>query len=263
MNTRLPKRKCRASLVSLFALCPTLLSGAEIVSFPSGQLTLKGILYKPDGDGPFPAVLFNHGSGQDYGRQIEALGPVFTSRGWVFFAPYRRGQGLSASAGPYIVDQMNAAEKAGGTQARSTTMVRLLETDHFEDQMATLVWLRKNPFVAGKHVAVAGNSFGGIQAMLGAERGSYCAAVNSAGAAQTWESSPDVQSLMLRSARNSKVPVFFFPGRKRLEPGPQPHARGCHGEGGNSTRGRNLSRLRDHQGRGSQFRLLRLVRLEP
>jgi hypothetical protein len=31
---------------------------------------------------------------------FEALDPVFASHGWVFFGPYRRGQGLSASAGP-------------------------------------------------------------------------------------------------------------------------------------------------------------------
>ena len=89
------------------ALLPVVLAGAEIVSFPSGNLTLRAVLYKPAGPGPFPAVLFNHGSGKDYTRQFEALGPVFVHRGWVFFAPYRRGQGLSASAGPYIVDEMN------------------------------------------------------------------------------------------------------------------------------------------------------------
>jgi hypothetical protein len=42
---------------------------------------------------------------------FDALGPVFASHGWVFFGPYRRGQGLSASAGPYIGDQIAAAEK--------------------------------------------------------------------------------------------------------------------------------------------------------
>jgi hypothetical protein len=32
------------------------------VSFPSNGLTLHGWIYRPQGPGPFPAVLWNHGS---------------------------------------------------------------------------------------------------------------------------------------------------------------------------------------------------------
>ena len=34
----------------------------EEVAFPGESGTLKGVLYKPAGEGPFPAVLYNHGS---------------------------------------------------------------------------------------------------------------------------------------------------------------------------------------------------------
>lgn len=34
----------------------------EIVHFPSGKLTLGGELFRPKGKGPFPAILYNHGS---------------------------------------------------------------------------------------------------------------------------------------------------------------------------------------------------------
>jgi hypothetical protein len=33
---------------------------ADAFAFSSGKLTLHGVLYKPDGNGPFPAVIFNH-----------------------------------------------------------------------------------------------------------------------------------------------------------------------------------------------------------
>ena len=104
----------------------------EVVSFPSGELTLHGVLYKPKGAGPFPAVVYNHGSapGMLSSEAFEAIGPLFASRGWVFFGPYRRGQGLSASAGPYIGDEIAAAEKRGGMAAAESTMIRLLKTDH-------------------------------------------------------------------------------------------------------------------------------------
>src|ERR1700746_2071574 len=119
-------------LLPWFLISPLFLFASEVVSFPSGNLTLHGVVYKPKGAGPFPAILYNHGSapGMLSSEAFEALGPVFASRGWVFFGPYRRGQGLSASAGPYIGDEIAAADKKGGLPAAAATMVRLLETDH-------------------------------------------------------------------------------------------------------------------------------------
>src|SRR5215467_2531751 len=200
-----------SSLFSLLLL-PSVLAVAETVTFPNGEITLHGVLYKPEGTGPFPAVIYNHGSapGMMSEQAFAALGPVFASHGWVFFGPYRRGQGLSASAGPYIGDQIAAAEKNGGVSAAAETMVRLLETDHLNDQLAALAWLRKQGFVQATRIAVAGTSFGGIEAVLGAERGTYCAAIDSAGGAQSWAEAPAVQALMTASVRNARVPIFFF-----------------------------------------------------
>src|ERR1700675_7148 len=156
---------------ALFALLllPSVLAVAETVTFPSGEITLHGVLYKPKGSGPYPAVIYNQGSapGMISKEPFAALGPVFASHGWVFFGPYRRGQGLSASAGPYIGDQIAAGEKAGGVSADGGTMVRLLETDHLDDQFAALAWLRKQSFVQPNRIAVAGNSFGGMPTLLG------------------------------------------------------------------------------------------------
>src|SRR6266403_4322001 len=122
---------------ALFALLLLLsvLAVAETVTFPSGEITLHGVLYKPEGTGPFPAVIYNHGSapGMMSKEAFAALGPVFASHRWVFFGPYRRGQGLSASAGPYIGDEIAAAERDGGIRAGAEAMVRLLETDHLDD----------------------------------------------------------------------------------------------------------------------------------
>src|SRR5712691_174671 len=117
-------------LLSTLLLLRLPLSAPDAVSFPSGNLTLHGVLYKLDGNGPFPAVIYNHGSapGMLSSEAFDALGPVFVGRGLVFFAPYRRGQGLSASAGPYISDEINVALKSGGIRAGAATMVRLLET---------------------------------------------------------------------------------------------------------------------------------------
>lgn len=205
--------------VTLFVACLLALQvGAqsnaigEVVSFPSGKLKLYGLLYKPDGAGPFPAVVYNHGSapGMLSQQAFEALGPVFAKRGWVFFGPYRRGQGLSAAAGPYIEDEINAADKKGGISAADATAVRLLKTEQLNDQLAALAWLRGQRFVQPNRIAVAGTSFGGIETVLGAEKGSYCAAVDFAGAAMSWQRAPLIQSLMIDAVRNLRVPIFFI-----------------------------------------------------
>jgi dienelactone hydrolase len=199
-------------LLSLFLLLPWWSSASEIVTFPSGNLTLHGVVYKPQGTGRFPAVVYNHGSapGMLSSQAFEALGPVFASHGWVFFGPYRRGQGLSADAGPYIRDEISAAEKKGGLALGAETMVRLLQTDHLQDQLAARDWLSQQPFVNPGAIAVAGNSFGGIETVLGAEHGGYCAAIDSAGGAQSWAQSPELRQLMTRAVRNSRAPIFFF-----------------------------------------------------
>jgi carboxymethylenebutenolidase len=202
----------RFLILFFLLLFSMVLSAEEIVTFPSGEITLHGSLYKPEGPGPFPAVVYNHGSaaGMLSKQAFDALGPVFASHGWLFFGPYRRGQGLSVSAGPYIGDQIAAAEKTGGISAAAAAMVRLLETDHLSDQLAALAWLRKQSFVRPDRIAVAGTSFGGIETVLGAERGNYCAAIDSAGGAQSWANAPELQSRMTRAVRNAHAPIFFF-----------------------------------------------------
>jgi carboxymethylenebutenolidase len=246
--------------LSVLLLQPQLaLATPEIVSFQGGNLTLRGVLYKPDGPGPFPGIIYNHGSAPGMLNQqaFEALGPLFAKRGWVFFAPYRRGQGLSATAGPFIGDEIAAARRKGiwlallvavpsllllflvitrrqrrrgprilwgvslgllamflvhlsGTRASATEMVRLLETDHLTDQLAAVDWLQKQGFVEAHRIATAGNSFGGIEAVLGAERVGYCAAIDASGGAESWSSAPRLRARMAQAVRNSKAPILFF-----------------------------------------------------
>jgi len=62
---------------------------ATLVSFPSSGGTLYGFLYAPEGKGPFPAVLWNHGSEKRPGWQPE-LASFYNSHGFVFFLPHRR-----------------------------------------------------------------------------------------------------------------------------------------------------------------------------
>jgi len=187
-------------------------SAPEIVHFRSQGLDLAGELFKPKGDGPFPSVLYNHGSapGMLNSQASASIGPLFAAKGWIFFMPYRRGQGLSANAGPYIGDEIAQARKRGGLPAAAATMVRLLDTDHLQDQLAALQWLQSQTFVQKSRIAVAGNSFGGVQAVLGAARAQYCAAVDASGGAESWNDAPALQALMKTAVQTSSAPILFF-----------------------------------------------------
>ena len=176
------------------------------------SVALAGELFKPSGEGPFPAILYNHGSapGMLSSQASKSIGPLFAEKGWVFFMPYRRGQGLSAKSGPYIGDEIAQAQTRGGMREGAATMVSLQSTVHLQDQLAALRWLTSQRFVQGNRVAVAGNSFGGIETVLGASSAQYCAAVDASGGAESWRSAPELQMLMKTAVRTSKAPIFFF-----------------------------------------------------
>jgi poly(3-hydroxybutyrate) depolymerase len=72
-------------------------AGPDPVEFRDGDLTLKGILYRPDGNGPFPAIVAMH----DCGGLFNATGGVGARyRDWEasFRWPPQHGQPIAARA---------------------------------------------------------------------------------------------------------------------------------------------------------------------
>lgn len=184
----------------------------DTVEFTSGSLRLRGLIWRPRGNGPFPAILFNHGSGTDtYENEMAAIGPYYAAQGRVLFWPYRRGQGLSAGRGEAIVTVLDRIDTTSGSGSRARRMAELLSTEQLQDQLSALAFLKQQRDVDSTRIAVQGNSFGGILAVFMAERApGITAVVASAPAAQTWSTSPELRQLLIASARNARVPVFFL-----------------------------------------------------
>jgi dienelactone hydrolase len=181
------------------------------VEYPSGSLSLRGLLFRPAGSGPHPAILFLHGSGQDYRKEVDAIGPLYARHGYVVFVPFRRGQGLSSGRGEPIGETLSREAKAHGVAARMRLMTQLLATEQMDDVLAALKYLQTQPDVDPMRIAVVGNSFGGILAVFSAERADGIrGVVASAPAAQTWASAPELQGRLLSSARNARVPIYFL-----------------------------------------------------
>jgi len=212
----------------LFAL---LLSGAtfgqssqliapETVKIPSGSLHLTGLLWKPAGPGPFPAVLFNHGRSdtpQQHTRTLtitaaaQILGPVFAKHGYVFLYPFRRGEGLSADQGSFIGDLRRREEIAKGEEARDHLNFVLMTTDHLDDGTAGLSFLKTLIQVDTHRIAVAGHSFGGgITLLEAAHDPTVRAAVTFGAGAGSWTRSEELRALMLATMHKISVPVLLI-----------------------------------------------------
>jgi dienelactone hydrolase len=185
--------------------------GPDTVTFSSGSLTLTGLLWKPTGTGPFPAVLYNHGSEARPERFLTKLPIAFLSHGYALFVPFRRGQGFSKGQGRYITEELDSITKAGGQEARFKAVISLHETSQLQDQTAALEFLKAQPSIDSTRIVVVGISFGGIQTILMAGQPTGIrAALVFAGAAMIWEKSPEIPVWLKQSVRKIKVPVYFI-----------------------------------------------------
>src|ERR1043166_709838 len=222
------ERCCEVSKAFLLGLTAMLASTQaprsfhkDRVSFQSGTLTLVGYLYRPEGPGPFPAVLWNHGSEGNPGAspQFDSVAAIFVPAGYAVFAPVRRGHG--GSQGNYIVDSTAAEARQHGFAAGRRLAARLLETEQLDDQLAGLTFLKQQAFVDTMRLVVAGCSYGGIQTLLGAERHvGYRAAVPISPAALSWATSPELQERLQQAAGRITIPVLLIqpPRDPSLEP---------------------------------------------
>src|SRR5260370_5851116 len=84
----------------------------ELIEFRSGDLDLKGFIWKPAGAGPFPAILWNHGSEKRPGA-VDSVATFFVTRGYVFFVPHRERTRLTAAA-PKTAPAFVCAEATSG-----------------------------------------------------------------------------------------------------------------------------------------------------
>lgn len=125
----------------------------QIVRIPvdaAGAITLEATIYKPDGKGPFPLVVFNHGKIEGDPRAQPRSRPLsfareFVRRGYVVVAPNR--EGFAGSGGAYRQEGCDV-EKNGMAQA--------------QDVRATIAYMSNKGYVDATHIVVAGTSHGGL-----------------------------------------------------------------------------------------------------
>jgi dienelactone hydrolase len=136
------------------------------------SIRLQMRIYKPDGEGPFPTLIFNHGS-TGYSTDPErfkesvdapAVAEFFVQRGWAVVMPARRGragsdgrydEGLSVNRAGYSCDSSLSLAGADRALRDIDAAVRAILD-------AAVRAILDMPFVDAKRIVVGGVSRGGV-----------------------------------------------------------------------------------------------------
>jgi carboxymethylenebutenolidase len=184
-----------------------------LVTFPAGGAELRGWLHTPAGSGPFPAVVWSHGSERRPGS-CDALGRFYAAAGYVLFVPHRRGHGRSP--GEYELDAVPRRPRREAIAA-----VLALHERRLEDTLGAVRWLREQPIVDARRLVVSGVSHGGIQTILAAEADGACVAcVPFAPAAMAWRGNPELQERLVQAVRRARAPMFLLQAANDYSLGP-------------------------------------------
>lgn len=207
-------------LTSTFAAQGQTPGAGQSVIIRNGPVTLRALIFRPPGRGPFPGILLNHGSARTadelkrlgpYERNAEKLGPVFARHGYVFLYLFRRGVGLSAREGVNSAELMNRESAAHGQEARNALQLRLLEDREMSDALSALKFLRTLPYVDARDVGLIGHSFGGSLTLLMAEREpDLRVVVIFSAAGYSFDRSPKLRERLLAAVAHIPAPVFFI-----------------------------------------------------
>src|SRR5690242_8016328 len=173
----------------------------ETAFYPNGKLKIEAYVYKPEGAGPFPVVIYNHGSRAGYEREerpFAYVGEMLAHSGYVVVVPERRGYGKSDGA---TFDQVVGEDRGPRFVARVQE-----ETD---DALAAVEFVKTLPYADMTRMGVMGWSFGGIVSVFAASRsGAFRVVVDQAGAALTWDHSPAMQAALKEAAGKIRIPLL-------------------------------------------------------
>ncbi len=175
--------------------------------FAKREIQLEATLYKPAGDGPFPIVIFNHGSSggpipAGYTEKAAGLASVLTVRGISLLVPMRRGRGKSEGGNGEEPSPCTVEGARQGVEYASAALD------------ATFDYLRKQSWVALDKVVLAGHSRGGILSVIYAAEhpGVSMGVINFSGGWKDDACGPtDINIALLEAAaRRPRFPSLFL-----------------------------------------------------
>lgn len=176
-------------------------------------VSLEVTLFKPDGNGPFPVLMINHGKEASNNRlQPRSRYPnvvrEFLRRGYAIVIPMR--QGFSNSGGAAVGEGCNIA---GNGEAQA------------EDIVAVTRWIKSQPWADGGRMIMMGQSHGGLTTLAYAQNPDegYKLFVNFAGGLMWSSGSCQWQENLRRAfgsygAKAKKPSIWFYGENDSLFP---------------------------------------------
>src|SRR5580704_2797323 len=125
----------------------------EQVDIPNGELTLHATLYRPDGPGPFPAVVALH----DCGGLIHR--PLTEAQ---LYSEWAR---LLVANGFVVLFPDSFGSRGIGSQCRERDRKVHASRERVTDANAARLWLQAQSYVRGEHIGLLGWSNGGAAAL--------------------------------------------------------------------------------------------------
>ena len=181
------------------------------VTIDGEMLKLATITYKPLGAGPFPTLIYHHGStggsadpaviAQPYDPKM--LAAWFTTRGWAVVLPQRRGRGGSEGAYEEGISICEPELALAGAERG------------LRDIDAITAAILAQPFVDRSRVAIGGQSRGGILSVAwsGRQPAAPRAVINFVGGwlgSRCWSRDEVNQSLFKRGAAYDKPTIWLY-----------------------------------------------------
>lgn len=142
------------ALTAVIACAPAIAAEPEHVDIPDGELTLHASLYRPDGAGPFPAVVALHDcSGLVHHR------PITETRHYIEWAR------LLVADGFIVLFPDSYGSRGIGPQCHERNRKVRASHERVSDANAARHWLQAQSYVKPDHVSVLGWSSGGTAAL--------------------------------------------------------------------------------------------------
>jgi len=137
--------------VATASLCASFAAAApETVDIPNGDITLHGLLYRPEGDGPFKAVVALHDCGGLNHR------PATTAQLYSEWASHLVAKGF------VVLFPDSFGSRGLATQCRERNRKVRASRERVADAIAARLWLQSQNYVRPDHVALIGWTDGAV-----------------------------------------------------------------------------------------------------
>jgi dienelactone hydrolase len=142
-----------ALFAAMFSGSAALAAGPETIEFREGDLTLKGVLFRPEGNGPFPAVVAMHNC-------AGLMNPSGTMR-----TRYRDWAQQFVKMGFIVLFPDSYGPRGLGNQCGDRNQTIRADHERVADASAARRWLQQRAEVKGDRISLLGWSNGGTSVL--------------------------------------------------------------------------------------------------